>query len=694
MRKTCALLLLLGVILRPQPLAAAEAEGGGLRLDPINITARGYASPQSQTPGGVGVILEEDLTQAPQSSLADALERLPGVNRSGDSPWGQDISIRGLSGPSVILLIDGKRLHTATDINARLGFLNPADIERVEVLKGPVSALYGSGSIGGVVNIITRKPDFTDAAEAHGKIAASGATNPSGGGIYGAFSLSGPAAAAFVSGAFRDYGDLYGGDKDRMENSSFMDRQGRASLGLRPWRPLTLRLEAMRSTGSDIGLPGGPASMPPRATVTYTHPEFTLFGLDADLELDGPYLKNLEGDLYYTKNKRRVLVSEAVRPAGGAWPIEARPAADHETWGGKLQSRSEFGGHTLSAGLDFWLWRVESERYRRIQLPAPNNQYRELYDSPIPDARQLSLGLFAEDNWKLNQSFTLNLGARLDRLNTRAESMVVITPNPNALIYQNSREIYGKSNENDWGWHGHAGLTWNMSSSWSQSLLLSSGYRAADIMERFKYISLGGIDIYGNPELKPERSWHAEYGLRFDGELVNAELRLFADIIGNYIAEKASGPTQRRLENVAAARIYGAELEARWQCTQYLALLGNMTWLYGEDRENKEPLPGVAPLSGLAGLEITPGYGFRARLDGRFIARQSRAPKGVAHTPGAATLNASLGYAFEAAGFAHDISLAGDNLLDASYHNYLAHERGQTLWEPGIAVRVNYSLSF
>jgi hemoglobin/transferrin/lactoferrin receptor protein len=439
MNKTYAAACMLAAALMSRTAPAAAADSAALRLDPVTVTARGYAAPQSQTPGGVGVVMQEDLARAPQASVADSLDRLPGIKRSGDSPWGQDISIRGLSGPSVVLLLNGKRLHTATDLNARLGFINPADIERVEVLKGPISALYGSGAVGGVVNIITRKADFTEKFEPHGRVSLSGATNPEGGNLYGGLSLSGPQVYGFISGAYRDYNDVYGGHNDRLDNSSFLDRQGRAVLGLRPWRPLNLRLEAMQSTGRNIGLPGGPASMPATAQVTYTSPEFTFFGLDADLKLDGTYLKSIETDLYYTRNKRRVRVTESVRPAAGAWPIEAKPAADHETYGGKLQTLSKMGGHTLTAGADFWLWQVETRRYRHIQLPAPNNQHRELYDSPTPDARQLSVGLFVEDNWSLNHAFTLNLGARLDRLNTQADPMIIIPPNPNAIIYQNSR---------------------------------------------------------------------------------------------------------------------------------------------------------------------------------------------------------------------------------------------------------------
>nr|NJM04941.1 Plug domain-containing protein [Desulfobacula sp.] len=71
------------------------------------------------------------------------------MKKTSDSPWGSDINIRGLGRNNVLFLIDGCRVNTATDINARFGLVNPQDIERVEVIKGPVSALYGWGRHGG-----------------------------------------------------------------------------------------------------------------------------------------------------------------------------------------------------------------------------------------------------------------------------------------------------------------------------------------------------------------------------------------------------------------------------------------------------------------------------------------------------------------------------------------------------------------
>ena len=665
-----ALLLSAGAALAAPASKAAQPEGQGYLMDPVVVTARGYAASQSDTPGGVGVVTEEDITLARKGSIVDALEKVPGITRTGDSPWGQDISIRGLSGASVVILLNGKRLNTATDLNARLGFINPADVERIEVLKGPVSALYGSGSTGGGVNIITKKPVFTDEVEAHGEVAGSASTNPGGASIYGNGSVSGQKAFALVSGGYRDYGNIYGGDDTKSRNSGFLDHQIRGVVGLKPWQPLTLTIEALQSEGSNIGIPGGSSSMPGMATVTYKDTEFKFFSVDADLDVDGDYLKTVTANFYFSENKRNVEIDNR----GKTPPAWMNPRSKHTNYGGKVQGTLEAGDHTIVTGTEFWVWEMKSRR---------TNLNNGSVDRPVPDSNQTSVGVFAEDNWLLSDAFTLNLGARLDYLNTHNESITL------------NNKFYSNNTEEDWGWHLHAGLTWKMTENWSQSLLLASSYRAADIMERFKYINLGGgMSLYGNPDLDPEQSYYAEYSLSYGDDVLSADLRLFANIITDYIAEDYSrGGNDIYLKNVDDARIYGAELDARLRLSDNWGLYGNVTGLYGQDRENHDALPGVAPVSGVLGVDF--GYeGFWARLEGKGVAPQRHLPEGVDGTKGIITANAAVGYGFELAGTRHEISVTVDNIFDTRYYNYLAHQRGYTVWEPGIAATLNYAVKF
>ncbi len=661
------------------PEAAARSDSP-LLMDPVIVTARGYAASQSETPGSVGVVTSEEISVDPKGSLADSLTRLPGVTRTGDSPWGQDISIRGLTGPSIVILLNGKRINTATDMNARLGFINPMDIERIEVLKGPVSALYGSGSIGGVVNIITRKADYTDKPEIHGRLAGSANSNPEGGSAYLNLRGSTENVWGLVSGALRDYDDTYGGDREKVENSQFSDQQGRVAMGFKPWQNASITVEAMHLEGDDIGVPGGVSSMPLMAYVTYPRAGFTFASIDGDVDVNGEYLKTLHADFYYTKNDRRVEVTNTPAPV-----LFIKPSADHETYGGKIQGTIEAGDHTIVAGLDFWTWKV-TESTRTRQFPQG-----PLVDQPLPEPRQTSLGIFAEDNWILNESFTLNLGARLDGVRTLNEDFYKVNP----PYPGTSTKIYGADSDDDIGWHLHAGLTWDMDEAWSQSLLLASSYRAADLMERFKYINLGGgRELYGNPNLDPEQSLYAEYGLHYAKNPFSADLRLFVNFVTNYIAEKQQSPTVIMLENVDDARIYGAELEARWQFAEHWGLYGNLSALYGRDEEKNQPLPGIAPLTGTIGVDYTHSSGLWARVESVMTAPQHEKPQGVDYSPGYMTMNVAAGYAFAIGPTKHEISIGVDNLFDARYYNYLANMRGYDVWEPGLSFFANYSVDF
>jgi hemoglobin/transferrin/lactoferrin receptor protein len=129
-------------------------------IDEIVISADGYGKPLTTTPGSIGVLNSEAIMKTGPVSISDALQGITGVYKSSDSGWGSEISIRGTGREKVIMLIDGSRMNTSTDIGAQFGTLNPASVTRVEVLKGPISSLYGSGSIGGVVISILAPVSF------------------------------------------------------------------------------------------------------------------------------------------------------------------------------------------------------------------------------------------------------------------------------------------------------------------------------------------------------------------------------------------------------------------------------------------------------------------------------------------------------------------------------------------------------
>jgi hemoglobin/transferrin/lactoferrin receptor protein len=310
------------------------------------------------------------------------------------------------------------------------------------------------------------------------------------------------------------------------------------------------------------------------------------------------------------------------------------------------------------------------------------------FDKPTPKAEQLSVGLYASDTYQYSPDLSFYFGGRLDRLKSQAEALDQLLPNGTF-----NRRLFEASSDTTWAWQLHTGLTWRMAPSWTSKFLLSAAYRAPDIMERFKFISLSNTTIYGNPELKPERSLFAEYGLGYHNGPLQLDLSLFANFVNDYITEKVVSASEIRMDNVASARIYGVELSGRYAFPVGLDLYGNLTYLRGQDRAERQPLAGVAPFKALVGLEYRHGSGFWASLEGKFVAGQSRTPRDVRESDAYSTASLGLGYDFEGQA-RHQIALQVDNLFDAKYDNYLANQRGYTVWEPGLSAVLTYTLSF
>ena len=138
------------------------------KLDDVQVvtSATGFEQKITDAPASISVISQEDLQKKKYSNLAEAIEDVEGVDvRDGEGKTGGlNISIRGMGSENTLILIDGKRQNSAGSSTpngfgeSSNNFLPPlAAIERIEVIRGPMSTLYGSDAMGGVVNIITKK---------------------------------------------------------------------------------------------------------------------------------------------------------------------------------------------------------------------------------------------------------------------------------------------------------------------------------------------------------------------------------------------------------------------------------------------------------------------------------------------------------------------------------------------------------
>lgn len=138
--------------------AAEHADVDSAHLEPLVVTASRFEQPISQTLASVTIITRDQIEKAPQHTLTDLLRTIPGaqVSQNGGVGAASSVSLRGSTSAQTLVLINGVRVASATSGTTALENLSLDSIERIEVVRGNRSSLYGSDAIGGVINILTR----------------------------------------------------------------------------------------------------------------------------------------------------------------------------------------------------------------------------------------------------------------------------------------------------------------------------------------------------------------------------------------------------------------------------------------------------------------------------------------------------------------------------------------------------------
>jgi len=149
------------------PAAQAQTASDMPTLPPVVVSATGYAQPLSQALPSVSVITREQIEQSGAQNLTTLLQQVAGVQVTSNGGPGQsgNVYLRGFGGPDVLVLLDGVPINAQDSTGvAYLNNFTTDQIERIEVIRGNVSAIYGSGAIGGVVLITTREGSKTPQA--------------------------------------------------------------------------------------------------------------------------------------------------------------------------------------------------------------------------------------------------------------------------------------------------------------------------------------------------------------------------------------------------------------------------------------------------------------------------------------------------------------------------------------------------
>lgn len=489
--------------------ALADDAGPPTEVEGVVVTAAGYEQKVVEAPASISVIARDDIQQMRASSLAEVLSSVEGVDVGGSvgKTGGLDISIRGMASDYTLILIDGRRQNTAGSVTPNgfgetaTSFLPPVSaIERVEVVRGPMSTLYGSDAMGGVVNIITRRSSdvWTGSVSANRTFQ----TDNEFGDLWGGdFYVTGPLASAPLTLALR------GRYAEREESTlTFVGVDGAPS-------PVTGF--GRSATASEIWSLGGRLSL----TAFENHDLW----LDVDVARQwydnsrgqmgtnttaGGYANALEfnRDQYLLAHNWRLsfgtlesTLSQGVTETIGRLIPQGVPGA-----GGPRELKSTntifdtklftgFGDHTLTVGGQYW--------------------DAEMVDGVAPETfEHVQWAVFAEDTWRINETLALTVGARHD-------------------------------DHSKFGAHfsPRAYLVWNPNDAWTVKGGVSKGFKTPRLEQLAEGINgfgqQGRLPLLGTPTLQPETSVSSELVVYYDaGGRLTAQVTLFHNEFKDKIA--------------------------------------------------------------------------------------------------------------------------------------------------------------
>jgi len=679
-----------------------------LPMAEIVVTSTRYKLELKEAALPLEVVGSQRIAAQSPVTVADALCAEPGVSLQRDGIWGTSVSIRGLSRNSIVTLVDGNRIDTAADLAAGLSMVDVNQIARIEVIKGAAASLYGSGAMGGVVNIITRDGWYAEKPYFKSTTIASYASANNGGSGHLTLNAGGRLWYAQLSGLLRSADDMRTAKGD-LANSQFRDDQvsGRVAFSLHPKHEI--KLDYQRFSAYDVGIPGGYPLFPTQAKVSYPEERRELASLDYHAKNLSRFLPSVSIKLFSQNILRDVnnipyqvslTPATATSPAKRVSVLSIKPGATHNTLGVQLQSDwFLLKRHYLIAGIDGWQKDYRGYRTKETKIEVLDGTgstikttMRTIGELPLPDSYYRSIGVFAQDEvsgW--NNRLKWIIGGRFDRIEIQNDQGL----NPLYEIIDGVRNDHPAGQMVNWpvssdrsqSWSGNSGLLVHVTSTVDLTANLAQSFRAPSLEERFQYIDLGKTVRVGDPHLRPERGRFADLGLRiwrdplqFSGNIFYNRLRdLVSEIPGTYEGRPALIKT-----NIGSAELYGGDLRFEWQPFSRHAITVSASYVRGEDLWAHTPLPQIAPLNGSIVLRSEPIRPITVQLVTTLFADQDRIATGETRTPGYAVFDIYCNTRPVQIGYLRTTLTAGvENILDRAYRNHLSTNRGLLNIEPG-----------
>lgn len=432
-------------------------------LAAITVTATRSPRAVFRTPAPVAVVGRQAIRSQLPNTVTDLFRTIPGMDVTGVGVQQPRPMIRGQRGQRILLLEDGLRLNNSRrqqDFGEIPGLVDVERVERVEVVRGPASVLYGTDAIGGVINIITRTPMrdgvhgsasylYGDAAQQH-----RGAVDVFGRAGAWDFQIGGSARdASSYRAPAGTFGDIVLAEEGVVHDSGVKERSGdtRVAYRIASNHSVFARMEAYSAEDAGFGYVDPDAYAPDQPRIRITYPDQRLWKTSAGYAGDhlGLAIADAVDFAAYIQDNERHLDFDLFQsfgpqaPPGAGVSVQTENFSDLRTTGFRLEARKQAGRVLLTYGADLFRDASENTDSSMTTVSGFGPPQTEVSLRPqVPNATFRSTGVFLQGELTLGRA-TLIAGGRVQDIHaaTRATDGL-----DDALVSKTDRTVVGAAN--------------------------------------------------------------------------------------------------------------------------------------------------------------------------------------------------------------------------------------------------------
>lgn len=651
-------------------------------LEPVTVTATRTPLAASNTPLASAALDRERLRRAHGVSLAQTIEQVPGVRTlSTGEQIGKPV-IRGLSGSRVLVMDGGHRVEDYSWSDEDGPSVDPRLAERIEVIRGPASLMYGSDALGGVVNSVPEEVPDARLGESFARTGLElyGTTNGAGfGGVLrGEGARGGLGWRATGIGRFAED---FSSPRAKLENTGYFALNGEAAAGLRGgWGSATLRYARY---GGEFRLLE--ANGPPPAAAVASGARAAVAGA-ARMEEEGP-VRKLADD--------RVQLDAALPFSG--MRLEAK-AQWQRHW---LEEVSDEGGGGPGQELPAFALTLNTVSADVVAHHRPAGAVRGALGLSgvlqsngvggpvllVPDARIASGGAFLVEQGTWG-AFSLLGGARVDARSLRADALPAL----------------GLAQDQDRSWtaaSGDVGIVFRPVETVALRANIGRAWRAPNLFELFANGPRIGDARYeiGDASLDVEKSLDLDGGVRWRAGAVSGEVSAYRNHISDFIFVQPTTESRQGLQVFRYAQtdatLSGLDGVAEADVLPWLGLRAGGGFVRGTDETTDQPLPLMPPprfsfaaeghTAGLAGFDRA-----WASAEVERVTRASRVAQAETPLPGYTLLHLGAGLAGRLRGRDVRFDLQVRNATNTTYKDFLSRYKGFA-FNPGRSLTLRLS---